>query len=135
MPVWLRNFGAFALWSILILLLFLIPGQLIPPIPDFYTLLQPDKVLHLALFSVFVYLLLQSIRRQYGPGFLRYRGMIIALLSGTIYGATTESLQYFLAINRSGNYYDFLVNVVGCLVGTVIFFTVLRKNNVKADSD
>ncbi|MGB4205172.1 MAG: VanZ family protein [Bacteroidales bacterium] len=135
MPAWLKNFGAFAVWSFIILILFLIPGRFIPPIPDFYHLFKPDKIVHLVLFGVYTYLLMQSLRKQYGTGFLRYIGTIIALLAGIFYGAITEVLQYVLAINRSGNFYDFIANSVGSLIGIGIFLIVLAKNNAKTNTD
>jgi glycopeptide antibiotics resistance protein len=132
---WLRNFRSVILWSIFIWALSLFPGRYLPGIPDFFQLLKPDKIIHLILFATFVYLLLQSILKQYGYVFFRFYGTIIALITGIGFGALTEYLQYSMNINRSGNIYDFIANTLGCLLGLALFLILRRKKMRKANAN
>jgi VanZ family protein len=132
---WLKNFRNVILWSVVIWTLSLLPGRHLPAIPDFYQLLKPDKIIHLILFAAFVFLLLQSILKQYGYGFLRFYGIIIALITGIGFGALTEYLQYSININRSGNIYDFIANTLGCLIGLALFLILRRKKMRKANAN
>lgn len=132
---WLKNFRNVILWSVVIWTLSLFPGRHLPGIPDFFQLLKPDKIIHLILFATFVFLLLQSILKQYGYGFLRFYGIIIALITGIGFGALTEYLQYSININRSGNIYDFIANTLGCLIGLALFLILRRKKMRKANAN
>jgi VanZ family protein len=132
---WLKNFRNVILWSVVIWTLSLLPGRHLPGIPDFFQLLKPDKIIHLILFATFVFLLLQSILKQYGYAFFRFYGIIIALITGIGFGALTEYLQYSININRSGNIYDFIANTLGCLIGLALFLILRRKKMRKANAN
>lgn len=130
-----RNFRYVIVWSVVILVLSLFPGNHLPQLPDFYRLFKPDKIVHLILFGVFSFLMLQSILKQYGYAFFRYYGIIIALVTGIAFGALTEFLQFALDINRSGNIYDFIANTAGCLFGIIMFLIAGRKKMKKAKTN
>lgn len=125
--VWLKNFSLAIAWSILIIVLSLVPGRFLPDIPDFYHLLKPDKLIHLALFGTLSFLILQAIRKQYNTSNLVIIGTIIAFNISLLLGALTEYLQYIGDINRSGNIYDFIANTVGSLLGVLVFIGYYRK--------
>jgi VanZ family protein len=133
--IWFKNFRNVILWSVFIWALSLFPGQHFPGIPDFFHLFKPDKIIHLILFAIFVFLLLHSILKQYGYCFLRFYGIIIALTTGIGFGALTEYLQYTININRSGNIYDFIANTLGCLIGLALFLILRRKKLRKANAN
>ncbi len=128
---WFKNFRLTIGWGLLILILSLFPGQFLPGVPDFYQLFKPDKIIHLVLFGTLSYLLHQSISEQYGPAFFRYYGVVIGLLTGIIYGGMTEFLQHITRLNRSGNIYDFIANILGCIIGLIVFLMLYRKKNGK----
>lgn len=132
---WLKNFRIVIFWSIFILLLSIYPGNYLPRIPDFYQLFKPDKIVHLILYGVLSFLLLQSMQKQYGYAFLRYSGTIIALALSVLHGSLMEYLQYSLNLNRSGNIYDFIANTIGCFIGFAVFYLILRKKMVKANAN
>jgi VanZ family protein len=100
-----------------------------PGIPDFYQLFKPDKIVHLILYGVLSYLLLQSMLKQYGHASMRYRGTIIALALSILYGALMEYLQYASDLKRSGNIYDFIANTTGSIIGIAVFHRIARKKN------
>lgn len=131
---WLKNFRALIFWTVLTLILVLLPGTSLPQIPDFHHLFKPDKIIHLFLFGTFSFLILQGIIKQYSYVFFRYYGIIIALFAGVSWGAITEYLQYILEINRSGNIYDTIANTLGCLIGILVFFIARRKKLRKANA-
>jgi VanZ family protein len=133
--VFLKNFQIVFVWSVFIMVLSLFPGKYLPVLPDIYHLLKPDKIVHLVLFGVFSFLLMQSILKQYGKGFLRFYGTIIALAIVVSFGLLTELLQHLLNINRSGNIYDVIANTIGCILGITVFWVYRRKKMTKANAN
>ena len=123
------------MWSVFIMVLSLIPGGRLPVLPDFYHLFKPDKIVHLVLFGILSYLLMQSILKQYGKGFIRLYGTIIAVTIVVLFGTLTEYLQHVLDINRSGNIYDLIANTAGCILGITAFWTYRRKKTDKANAN
>jgi VanZ family protein len=118
------------LWIIVILVLTCIPGSLIPEIPSFMDLFQPDKLVHVFLFTVLVFLLLLGLRKQFPKPQTYWFSTIIALNIGVFLGAITELLQGTeLITGRRCSVYDFIANVAGCFLGWGIF--VLWKKRKK----
>lgn len=128
--MFLRHFKAPIGWAIFILVLNLIPGQYFPEIPTLLDLLQPDKLIHLFLFGSLSFLLIGSLMRQYGYPFFRYYGIIIVLSFCVGFGAMTEIMQVIIALNRSGNIYDFIANSAGSFIGIGVYMIVKRKKLV-----
>lgn len=115
-------------WTLLIFILTGIPGDVFPVFPDFWDLLKPDKIIHLALFGGLVFFFFKGIARQYNYMVLRsYGTILVVMVSSLIISGLTEYLQWKVFINRSGNYYDLIANMVGCLLGWLAFRLVYRK--------
>lgn len=117
----LRTFWPVFAWGAFILLVSGLPGEVVDLEISFWDWLKADKLVHLALFGVFTVLLLRAFVGQYRYKEHRFRYTVLALFIGTIFGFLTEALQKYLFIGRSGNIYDLMADVLGCLMGVFIF--------------
>ena len=91
---------------------------MIPQVPVFLDLFQPDKLIHISLFAVLVFLVLRGLKKQLdGEPATRF-SVLIALNSGILLGGITELLQATtLVTGRLCSVYDFIANVAGCFAG------------------
>ena len=115
------------LWGLLIILLTSLPGKVFPRLPRFMDLLQPDKLVHLFIFLVFVFLLIRGFRKEGTPRVIVRNAIAIALTLGITVGGITEVMQGTIVAMRTGSPYDFLANVTGCLLGWAVFSLFKRK--------
>ena len=127
----LKNFWPVILWSIIILILSGVPGNMIPNVGSFWNWLRPDKIVHIFLYGVFFYLLLKSTANQLGTAFLKIKQVVILLTVGIMFAALTEILQAKIFINRDGSVYDFIANMIGCLAGLIIYLGISKKKHIK----
>jgi VanZ family protein len=110
------------LWIAVILVLTCIPGSFIPKVPDYLDLFKPDKLVHLFLFMVLVFLLLSGFRKQYHDLSSKRFFVLIALNIGVFLGGITELLQNTALVSgRLCSVYDFIANVAGCFAGWGVF--------------
>ncbi len=123
----LRKFWPAWLWAFIILLLTGLPGSYFPKIHTFWDWFGPDKLVHLFIFGVLVFLILFGYREQYFRSKKRYQFGIISVVITSLYGLLTEVLQVYVFIGRSGNRFDFYADAVGALLGWVLFFLVYKK--------
>jgi len=117
----LKNFTGYNLWGILwglfILILICIPGKYLPDVPQFIDLFKPDKLVHILMFGVFVFLWIGGLSKQDTFLFPKMNPVFTALLIAVIFSGVTELLQRFFIPGRVCSVYDFIANVVGCFAG------------------
>jgi VanZ family protein len=120
----LKYNGPVILWAILILVLTGLPGNYFPKVPTIWDLLEPDKIVHLAIFLVFTLLLIYAIihSRRSSKRFL----FILATGTGIVFGAATELLQAWVFTWRQASVYDFIADAIGCLAGYLLFKKLLK---------
>jgi VanZ family protein len=110
------------LWIAVILVLTCIPGSFIPKVPDYLDLFKPDKLVHLFLFMILVFLLLSGFLKQYPDFTSKHFFVLIALNTGIFLGGATELLQASAWVTgRQCSVYDFIANVAGCFTGWGMF--------------
>jgi VanZ family protein len=105
------------LWGVLIILLTVLPGKVLPRLPHFLDLIQPDKIVHVFIFTVYVWLQIRGLQKQTGSAYLRRNALMIALAAATVLAAGTELLQACCIPLRTGSIYDVIANTAGCLAG------------------
>ncbi len=127
MKAFLRNNRWAILWSLLILLLTSLPGDLIPRIPAFADLFEPDKIVHVVMFAVLVYLWLQGLGISHPSLFLASNRVFLALSLAILLGGGTELLQEYLVPGRIASLYDFIANIAGSFAGWAIFIYVEKR--------
>jgi len=115
------------IWAIIVLILAIIPGNYIPEVQSFWSLLQWDKLIHLFLFAIFVMLLINDLRKQNKLSFLYNNSILFSLLIGTVFGLITETLQLYEPLQRNSNVYDFIADVIGCIIGIPLFYLIFKK--------
>lgn len=122
------------LWTVIVLLLTGLPGNVMPEVPRFLDLFQPDKLVHIFIFGLWVVLAAYGTTElKIRKGLLKNASLFSAVL-GMIFGGITEILQYSVIPQRSGNIYDFIADAVGCLLGYIFFTRFWQKKRSKVDS-
>ena len=115
-----------------------LPGSYFPRIRTFWEWFGPDKIVHLIVFSIFAFLSIWGYRSYFCQKDKKYRNktVFLTLLITIAYGGLTELLQKYVFIGRNGSIYDFLTDVIACILGVFIFVIVYQKkiSNFKADN-
>jgi VanZ family protein len=115
------------LWTIIIGVLTLVPGNYIPKVSSFLDWLSPDKLVHLFLFGIYTLLLCEGFSRQLKSSLISQYPMIISFGTGMVFAFFTEMMQAYLIPGRNGNVYDFLADTLGCLLGLIIWKIIMKK--------
>lgn len=118
-------------WAIGILFLIGMPGTYFPKVVSFLEWASPDKIVHFILFGGQTFLILLAFREQYLNRRYRLAIVILAIGIGIVYGLLTEVLQRYVFVGRDGNYFDFIADVVGALIGFLAFHMLFRKKVAK----
>lgn len=116
MTTFLNNNRWSILWGILILVLTLMPGNDIPSVPVWFEKLHPDKIVHLFLFAVFTFLLVNGFRKQGSPSIVAKYALFISMFISIIFGGTTELLQGWFIPLRTAEWKDFYSDSAGTLI-------------------
>jgi VanZ family protein len=114
-------------WALLIILLTVLPGKVLPKIPDFLTLFKPDKIVHLIIFGIYVFLQIRGFLNQPVYPAVSRNAVILTLLISLSLAAGTELLQNFFIPMRLGSIYDFIANAAGCFIGWGIAWKLKMK--------
>jgi VanZ family protein len=117
-------------WTFVIGLLTLLPGNYIPRVTTFLDWLGPDKLVHLILFGTYTFLLIKGFGKQSAWPFLKNHAIAASILVGIVFGLFTETMQRFVIPGRNGNHYDFLANLAGCMLGYAGWY-ISRRNEKK----
>lgn len=115
------------LWTIIIGVLTLVPGNYIPKVSSFLDWLSPDKLIHLLLFGIYTFFLSESFSRQVKSRMTSRYPMIFSLGTGMVFAFFTEMMQAYVIPGRNGNVYDFLADTLGCLLGLIIWKIIMKK--------
>ena len=121
-----RNSFPGILCGIIILILTGLPGSLFPKVKPIIGL---DKVVHLCMYAGFAFLCIWGYRRQYlsRDKAYRKRALLLTALISVAYGGITELMQEFLVPTRTGDWFDFLSDAIGALLGLLVFQFFSRK--------
>lgn len=119
------------IWSVIILILSGVPGNYVPSVFSFLDWISPDKLVHIIMYSVLVFVFLRGFRKQGSKRDISKKTIYIVLSISIVFGGITEVLQNILFIRRNGNVYDFLADIVGCAIGLIVYFLYQRKKNGK----
>jgi glycopeptide antibiotics resistance protein len=112
------------IWTIIILYLTVTPSDSLGD----YKLFEYDKLGHAVIFGGWTFLL--------GMTQLVYRKKTEALmwpiaLTGILFGATIELMQYILPFNRNASWEDIIANIVGCVLALVLLLYI--KRNIRSN--
>lgn len=109
----------FVIWTLITLFLTLVPGRYIPH----YGIFSFDKLGHTALLFGWTYLLgLTMIDARK----LAVSRIVLATFFGIFFGGLIEILQYVLPFHRDADIFDFMADLVGCLIALLLLFASKR---------
>ncbi len=108
-----------------------VPGKVLPKLPGFMDLFKPDKLIHLFIFGVYVLLQIRGFVMQDTFPNIRKNAVPLTLIIGIMLGAGTELLQRYYIPLRRGSMYDFIADVVGCLLGWGVF-VILEQRKLRS---
>ena len=89
------------------------------------------------MYAGFCFIALWGYRRPYAERETSYRrkALWVVLTIGIAYGALTEIMQETLIPSRTGSVYDWIADLIGCVLGsTAFYFSHKKGNNLKNDS-
>jgi len=78
-----------------------------------------DKIVHFGLFYILGIFLCAELKYQTSLSYKKIGLIVIALVA--LYGAIIELLQYYLFVNRSGDYIDLLADISGGVIAVFMF--------------
>ena len=108
------------MWGLLIIVLSIMPVSNLSP-NSFYDFVEFDKLVHLFLYSIFTFLLMTGLSKQFTYPKLRYNRTLYALLIAVIYGLAMEGLQELFFVERFFEMSDVIANLLGTFVGGAVF--------------
>ena len=117
------------IYASIIMVLMGLPGKCFPTVVCFWDWIGPDKIVHLLLFAALPFITLWGYRKLiYNTNHThRKRLYIIISIISILYGGLTEILQKYLFINRYCSFYDFIADIIGCLIGAIMFHFFIQK--------
>jgi VanZ family protein len=95
----------------------LIPGRDVPKVEVWIPI---DKIVHAGVFLIFSLLMIFGFSRQISFLMLKKNAILFTFLFSILYGITTEFIQR-LATDRSFDIWDIVANIVGGILGILIF--------------
>lgn len=132
-----RNIYPGLFCSIVILMLTGLPGSCFPTVKTFWQWLGPDKIIHLVMFGTLAFLIPFGFRYECLKNEKTYLNKLLwlSLLLSITYSGATELLQKIPVLHRNCSMYDFLADVIGCVLGVFIFKSFIKKKLKKINSD
>jgi len=108
-------------WLILMSILFVLPGSAIPK-ENWFDRIHVDKLAHIGLFAVLIFLW----RSSFDWNINSYQ--LVLLFLALLYGLLIEFIQLYWVPNRSFDFYDVLSDMIGSIVGLLVWLGVYKKN-------
>lgn len=106
-----------SVWFAIMLFLLFSPASTYPKV-KFFNIPHSDKIVHICMFAMLIFLFQVESRLQNLKFLLFYGILAIA------FGAISELIQYAFITGRSGNIYDLLADAAGILCG-ILFYQYL----------
>lgn len=117
---------AFIIWCSLVIIATLYPGNHLPAISALPIMKYLDLVVHFFLFLVFGFLLTAFLlKKTNASSILVILG--ITLISGIIFAALTEFLQWLLPVNRNASFQDIIADVIGVITGSLLGWILIKR--------
>ncbi len=110
------------IWLVIITVISGYPGNRVPKLPVW----QFDKFVHAAIYLILTVCVLYAYHQQYKNEKTRLKTIVIIVVFGIFYGGFMEIMQHYIFINRSGNWYDFIANAIGAILGVFIYPVVIK---------
>ena len=121
-----RNSYPGILCGIVILILTGLPGSVFPHVKP---IIGIDKVVHALMYATFAFLCIWGYRKKFISNGKNYqkKALLRAALISIAYGGITELMHEFLLPTRIGDWFDFLFDAIGTLIGLFVFWLFFKK--------
>ena len=111
-----------AFWSGIMAVLLFVPGSGYPSV----SFSGIDLLVHAVLFGIWGFLTAQGFYKQaHWPVLRFYRGFAV-LIMGVLWATALEAVQGFLLWERSAGLEDYVADIVGVLLGMLVFERLVR---------
>jgi len=124
---WLKNFSLFIIWFAIIFYLSFTPLTEWPKLGVFEKLYF-DKVVHIAMYGIFCFLLLWGLSRQNQGKKISSSSIIASILFCAGVGIAIEFLQPILTMFRQFEVADMIANAIGSITGFYFFSLILKRS-------
>jgi len=114
-------------WAAVIFFVYSIPGGDIV-YQDIWSLFRFDKFVHVAVFAMWVNVLIVAFKKQGTNRYLKTNARIVALFFALAYGGLLEYYQSKWFIDRTSDSMDFVANTMGAFAGLGLFRIVYGKS-------
>ena len=112
-------------WTLLILLVCLIPGDNLPN-SSFLSFKGADKLIHFTLYLVLLIVVGKGLVNYFNPSYSSNRIIVIAFLYCLFLGIGIEFIQSVFVAGRLGDFFDVLANAIGSSIGILILIAQLK---------
>lgn len=111
-----------------VLLLTGLPGSCLPKVKP---TIGVDKIAHLLMYAVFAFATIWGYRKPFQERNASYRRKACWLTLGIsiVFGGLTEIMQEAWIPGRIGNVYDWIADIIGSVIGVIVFYFLFRKRN------
>ena len=88
-----------------------------------------DKVVHILMYAAFAFLCIWGYRDHYRSRDKAYRkkAILLTALISIAYGGITELIQEYITFQRTGDWFDFLADAIGAILGLAVFGLFFKK--------
>lgn len=88
-----------------------------------------DKVAHVIMYAIFVFSCLFGYRDPFINNDRNHKrkSLLLASFISIVYGGMTEIIQEYLVTSRSGDWIDFIADIIGTGIGATIFHLIFGK--------
>ena len=117
-------------WTLLILLVCLIPGDNLPN-SSFLSFKGADKLIHFTLYLVLLIVVGKGLVNYFNPSYSSNRIIVIAFLYCLFLGIGIEFIQSVFVADRLGDVFDVLANGIGSSTGVLILIAQLKTKTGK----
>ena len=113
------------LWTIFILILMVIPGNMLPKAEKTF-IPNLDKLIHATLFGSFVFLwsIYYATRKEKNNH--SDSRFVLILIIACLYGVATELMQKYLIPNRDYDLFDIMADSIGAVLGFLIVLLTVK---------
>lgn len=123
------SYWAAVLWAAIIMLLCGLPSEELPNI-DFWDIDIEDKLAHAGVFFILGFSLFYGrFRRKAKP--ITKKDIVVMTLIVVAYGAVTEIFQELFFPSRFGDFFDFIADAIGGVLGIVFAKWMFSKKDLK----
>jgi len=96
------------------------------PLPEMPKIEGLDKIVHLLMYATLTFVLVLEATRKNNIGYY-----LLVILFPILYGGLLEIIQHYFCPSRTGDWFDFLANTIGVLIGYLAARQFLKiKSNI-----